>query len=62
MQVNCWSKFRNKIFLESKFKTGTGNMLEKCFQKYIKLHGDKNKIKKKKGGGEDESNTYLPIW
>lgn len=44
MQDNCWSKFRNKIFLESKFKTGTGNMLEKCSQKYIKLHGDKSKI------------------
>lgn len=51
MQDNCWSKFRNKIFLESKFKTGTGNMLEKCSQKYIKLHGDKSKIKKKKKGG-----------
>lgn len=23
-------------------------MLEKCSQKYIKLHGDKNEIKKKK--------------
>lgn len=44
MQDNCWCKFSNKIFLESKFKTGTGNMLEKRSQKYIKIHGDKSKI------------------
>lgn len=38
-------------------------MLEKCSQKYIKLHGDKSKIKKKKkkeGGREGGWKQHIP--